>query len=214
MQSTTLRKKIKLELKHSLFRACGCICLFSQLWLFSTLDTASLAQGWETAHGCLNCESPQNLQSCEWFERGWYSMWYAGTWFNVRCNIFQRSYEWIFECSRLSMDRALWNDSCILKCVFCSLNRTGQTSFEPSANACLQLSHRLSQSILRLSFSLYLGCRMEQGLGTFTSRSQVSSKNGESLCIPLVCHRCITGRQFLNKNEKCSSKLSCLLLVA
>lgn len=45
MQSTTLRKKIKLELKHSLFRARGGICLFSQLWLFSTLDTASLAQG-------------------------------------------------------------------------------------------------------------------------------------------------------------------------
>lgn len=67
----------------------GSICLFSQLWLLSTLDTALLTQGWETAHGCLKCASPQNLQSCEWFEWGWYSMWYVGTRFSVTFNILQ-----------------------------------------------------------------------------------------------------------------------------
>lgn len=71
----------------------GSICLFSQLWLLSTLDTALLTQGWETAHGCLKCASPQNLQSCEWFERGWYSMWYVGTKFNATFNIIQQLHD-------------------------------------------------------------------------------------------------------------------------
>lgn len=71
----------------------GSICLFSQLWLLSTLDTALLTQRWETAHGCLKCASPQNLQSCEWFEQGWYSMWYAGTRFSATFNIIQQLHD-------------------------------------------------------------------------------------------------------------------------
>ena len=56
-----------------------------------TLDTAPLAQGGETAHGGVwNVRDPKNLLGCEWLERGWCGVWYAGgggTRFNVTFNI-------------------------------------------------------------------------------------------------------------------------------
>lgn len=57
----------------------------------STLDTVPLTHGWETAHGCLKCASPWNLQTREWFEQAWYSMWYVG--FNVTFNIIQHLHD-------------------------------------------------------------------------------------------------------------------------
>lgn len=57
----------------------GSVCLFSHLWLLSTLDTDLLTQGWDTAYGCLKRASPDNLQSCEWLERSEDCMCYGGT---------------------------------------------------------------------------------------------------------------------------------------
>lgn len=90
--------------------------------------------------------------------------------------------EWIFECPRLSRDRALWNDSCILKFVFCSLNRTGQTSFELPAKCMSPTESRIISEYSQAQFFSTPG--LQDGTRPGNIHQQVTSvleKRGKSL---------------------------------